>query len=175
MSHTLALLLLLLGRAAAPPKPLAGYNEVVVERFAIEKSCEFSPLQSDAVQQTAVSRLRARKTVAVIDRLDAEGDELAKTPPAGGVKRMTMMATVVEFARGSRTARSISIGAGATKLRVRFTIKDAVTGAELFTTERLGRYSGRFTGDGGGTNEAGFSAVACEVVDGLIAEIEKNR
>lgn len=173
MTHALALLLLLLGRAAGP-KPLAGYNEAVIERFAVDKSCELSSLQSDAVQKAAVTRLRAKKIVAVIDRLDAGGEELAKTPPAGGVKRMTVTATVLEFARGSRTARSIGIGAGATKLRVRFTIKDAVTGAELFTTERLGRYSGRFNADGG-TNEAGFSAVACEVVDGLIAEIEKNR
>ncbi|HEV2720955.1 MAG TPA: DUF4410 domain-containing protein [Thermoanaerobaculia bacterium] len=171
MSHALALLLLLLGRAAsAPPKPLAGYDEVVVDRFSIEKDCDFSMLQSDAVQQAAVVRLRAKKIVAVIDRLDADGAEAAKAPPADGVKRMTVTATVVEFARGSRTARSIGIGAGATKLRVRFTIKDAVTGAELFTTEHLGRYS-----YGGGTNEAGFSAVACEVVDGLIADIERNR
>jgi len=171
LSHALALLLLLLGRAtAAPPKPLAGYNEAVVERFAVEKTCELSAVQSDAVQKTVVTRLRARKIVAVIDRLDADGEELAKTPPAQGVKRMTVTATVLEFARGSRTARSIGIGAGATKLRVRFTIKDARTGAELVTTERLARYS-----YGGGTNEAGFSAVACEVVDGLIAEIEKNR
>jgi len=170
LSHALALLLLLLGRASAPPKPLAGYNEVVVERFAVEKECDFSPLQSDAVQKTVVARLRARKIVAVIDKLDAEGEELAKAPPAEGTKRMTVTATVLEFARGSRTARSIGIGAGATKLRVRFTIKDALTGTELFTTERLARYS-----YGGGTNEAGFSAVACEVVDGLIAEIEKNR
>ena len=171
MIHALALMLLLSGReAAAPPKPLAGYNEVVVERFAVEKSCELSPLQSDAVQQTAVARLRAKKIVAVIDRLDADSAELASAPPADGVRRMTVTATVVEFARGSRTARSIGIGAGATKLRIRFTIKDALTGAELFTTERLGRYS-----YGGGTNEAGFSAVACEVVDGLIADIERNR
>lgn len=169
MSPALALLLILLGRPAAP-KPLAGYNEVVVERFAIEKSCDFSPAQSDLVQQTFVAHLRAKKIVAVIDRRDADGDELAKAPPADGVKRMTVTATVVEFARGSRTARSIGIGAGATKLRVRFVVKDAVTGTELFTTERLARYS-----YGGGTNEAGFSAVACEVVDGLIADIEKNR
>jgi len=168
LSHALALLLLLLGRASAPPKPLAGYNEVVVERFSVEKNCEFS--QSDALQKTVVARLRGRKIVTVIDKLDAEGEELAKAPPAEGTKRMIVTATVLEFARGSRTARSIGIGAGATKLRVRFTIKDALTGTELFTTERLGRYS-----YGGGTNEAGFSAVACEVVDGLIADIEKNR
>lgn len=171
MIHALALLLLLLGRAAAaPPKPLAGYNEIVVERFTVETSCEFSPLQSDAVQQTTVTRLRAKKLAAVIDCLDAAGAEAAGAPPGDGVKRLKVTATVVEFARGSRTARSIGIGAGATKLRVRFTIKDAVTGAELVTTEHLGRYS-----YGGGTNEAGFTAVACEVVDGLIADIERNR
>jgi hypothetical protein len=172
LTHALVLLLFL-GRAAAP-KPLAGYNEAVVERFAVEKSCELSPIQSEAVQRTVVTRLRARKLVAVIDRLAAEGEELAKAPPADGVKRMTVTGTVIEFARGSRTARSIGIGAGATKLRIRFTFKDAATGAELFTTERLGRYSGRFNADGG-TNEAGFNAAACEVVDGLIAEMEKNR
>ena len=169
MIHALALLLFLFGRANAP-KPLAGYNEAVIERFAVEKSCDLSAVQSDAVQRTFVTRLRAKKLLNVIDRLDAAGDELAKAPPADGVKRMTVTATVLEFSRGSRTARSIGIGAGATKLRVRFTIKDAVTGAELFTTERLARYS-----YGGGTNEAGFSVVACDVVDGLIAEIEKNR
>jgi hypothetical protein len=169
LSHALALLLFLLGRASAP-KPLAGYNEAVIERFAVEKTCDFSPTQSDAVQQTFVAHLRAKKLMAVIDRLAPDGEELAKAPPAGGMKRMTVTATVLEFARGSRTARSIGIGAGATKLRIRITFKDAISGAELWTTERLARYS-----YGGGTNEAGFSAVACEVIDGLIAEIEKNR
>jgi hypothetical protein len=173
LSHALSFLLFLLGHAAGP-KPLAGYAEVVVERVSVEKRCDFSPMQSDAVQRTVVSRLRARKLVAVIDRCAADGEEAAKAPPADGVKRMTVTGLVVEFTRGSRTARSIGIGAGATKLRVRFTFKDAVTGAELFTTERLGRYSGRFIADGG-TNEAGFNAAACEVVDGLIADIEKNR
>ncbi len=171
MSYALALLLLLLGRAAAaPPKPLAGYNEAVVERFSIIKGCNLAPTLSDVVQQTVVSRLRAKKLVAVIDRLDTDDEELAKAPPADGVKRMTVTATIVEFARGSQTARSMGIGAGATKLRVRFIFKDAVTGTEIFTTERLGRYS-----YGSGTNEAGFSAAAGEVVDGLIAEMEKNR
>ena len=166
--HALALLLFL-GHAAAA-KPLAGYNEVVVERFAVEKSCDLTSVQSDAVQKTAVVRLRARKLADVIDRLDPDGEELAKMPPADGVKRMIVTATVLEFVRGNRAARSIGIGAGATKLRVRFTIKDATSGAEILTTERVARYS-----YGGGTNEAGFSAVTSEVVDGLIAEIERNR
>ena len=70
MSYALALLLFLLGRASAP-KPLAGYNEAVIERFAVEKSCELSTVQSDAVQRAFVTRLRAKKLINVIDRLDA--------------------------------------------------------------------------------------------------------
>lgn len=173
MSHTLSLLLFLFAHVAGP-KPLAGYSEAVVERFSLEKHCELAPIQSNTVQQRFVSRLRARKLVAVIDRATADGDELAKTPPPDGVKRMTLSATIVEFVPGNRAARTIGIGAGAMKLRIRITIKDAVTGAEILSCERLARYSGRFTADGG-TNEAGFSAVVTEVVDGLIAEIEKNR
>ncbi len=173
MSHALSFLLFLLGHVAGP-KPLAGYDEVVVERVAVEKSCDMFRSESEAVQKMIVLRLRARKLVPVIDRAAADGEELAKAPPGDGVRRMTVSGTVLEFTRGSRTVRSIGIGAGATKLRIRFTFKDAVTGAELFTMERLGRYSGRFNADGG-TNEAGFSAAACDVVDGLIADIEKNR
>jgi hypothetical protein len=171
--HALSLLLFLLGRNSGP-KPLAGYGEAVVERFTVEKQCELSRVDSDAVQKQFVARLRAKKLLAVIDRMTADGEELVKVPPADGVKRMTVSATVVEFTRGNRAARSIGIGAGAMMLRVRFTVKDAVTGAEILACERLGRYSGRFIADGG-TKEAGFSAVVTEVVDGLIAEIEKNR
>ena len=170
--HALALLLLF---ATAPsPKPLVGYAELVVSNVSTAKSCEFSTAHSDALRKSLVAKLRNKKTWTVIDTSSPEGAAAIKTAPAHDVKRLVIDSVVVSFDAGSHAARALGIGAGATKLHVRFTLKDAVSGLEVLTLDRIGRYSGRFNGDGA-SNDAAFVASCSEVVDGLVQEIEKNR
>lgn len=173
--HSYALALLLLFASASPqPKPLNGYAEIAVESVAVAKACEFSPEQSDLLRKSLVTKLRGRKTFVVIDCASREGAEAVKTPPAEKVRRVIVTGTVITFDPGSPTARTLGIGAGATKLRVRFVFKDAASGKEILTFERSGKYSGHFSGENA-TNDAAFVASATEVVDGALQEIEKNR
>ncbi len=65
-------------------------------------------------------------------------------------------------------------GAGATKVKVRFILRDAETGEELFRTDRQGKFYGTISLVGGGKEHA-VSEAAGDVVDGLIKDIQKNR
>lgn len=172
--HHLALTVLLLLASPPAPKPLSGYAEVVVAGVTAQKSCEFSPAQSEHLRKSLVAKLRAKKTALVIDSTTAEGAIAAKLPPAANVKRLVIDSVVLAFDAGSHAARAMGIGAGATKLRVRFTFKDAVSGTEVLRLERIGKYSGRFNG-GSATNDDAFVASCTEVIDGLVQEIDKNR
>lgn len=174
MKHAFALAFLLLLAAAPAPKPLAGYSELVVEAVVVEKTCTLSPAEGEYLQKSIVGRLRAHKLASVIDAMSPEGAAAAKLPIAAEVHRLLVTATVLEFSRGSRAARALGMGAGATRLRVRFAFKDPASGKEVFLIERIGRYTGRFTGDGG-TSETAFSASVLEVADALVEFIEKNR
>jgi len=172
--HHHALVFFLLFATAPSPKPLNGYAELVVANVSAEKSCEFSRAQFDLLRKSLVSKLRGKKTYVVIDSASPEGAEAVKTPPAQNVRRVTVDSVVIAFDAGSRAARTFGIGAGATKLRVRFTFKDAANGLQILTLERIGKYSGRFNGEGA-SNDAAFVASCTEVIDGLVQEIEKNR
>ena len=170
--RALTFCLLLAGAAVPPPKPLNGYAELVVEAVTIGKGCDFSRVQSDILRKSLLARLRGRKIFIVVDC--ASADEMTKNPPSVSARRARLTAVVISFDAGSHTARAMGIGAGATKLRVRFTLTDAASGKEILAFERAGKFSGRFGGDGA-TNERAFSSTAAEVVDGVIQEIEKNR
>jgi len=172
--HHLALTVLLLLASPPAPKPLNGYAEVVVAGVTAQKLCDFSPAQSEHLRKSLVAKLRAKKTGLIIDTATTEGALAVKLPPAANVKRIVIDSLVLSFDAGSHAARTLGIGAGATKLRVRFTFKDAVSGAEVLTLERIGKYSGRFNG-GSATNDDAFVASCTEVIDGLVQEIEKNR
>jgi hypothetical protein len=79
------------------------------------------------------------------------------------------------YDKGSRAGRwLVGFGAGATKVKVRFVFRDAQTGAELFRTDRQGKFYGTVSLVGGGKGQA-VSEAAGDVVDGLIKDIRKNR
>jgi hypothetical protein len=68
----------------------------------------------------------------------------------------------------------VGMGAGAAKMRIRFVFKDAATGAELFQTEREGKYAGWLSGTGG-TKEEAVVESAGDVIDRLLEDIKKQR
>jgi hypothetical protein len=82
---------------------------------------------------------------------------------------------VIQYKKGSRAKRYlVGFGAGATKVKVRFTFRKAATNEELLRTEREGSFAGVFSFVGGGKAEATEEAVG-DVLDGLIKDILKNR
>lgn len=64
------------------------------------------------------------------------------------------------------------MGAGKTKLRVAFTLKDK-SGKELFKSEAYGAFSGAIAFVGGDKNQAAVEA-AGDVVDRLIKDLKKK-
>jgi len=161
------------GIAASPiaDKPLAGYTVLVVENLAVDKTDktkDFDDLWAPLLHKGMLRQLEKKKAFAEI--IDGTA-----TPPAAGEKRLLLTSTVVGYDKGSRAARfMVGMGAGAAKMRIRFVFKDAVTGAELFTTEREGKYAGWLSGTGG-TKEEAVVESAGDVVDRLLEDIKKQR
>jgi len=156
---------------AAADKPLAGYTVLVVENLTIDKSDktkDFDELWAPLLHKGMLRQLEKKKSFAQV--LDGAG-----APVAAGEKRLVLSSTVVEYNKGSRAARFVvGMGAGAAKMRIRFVFKDAATGAELFQTEREGKYAGWLSGSGGTKEEAVIES-AGDVVDRLLEDIKKQR
>ena len=68
----------------------------------------------------------------------------------------------------------VAFGYGATKIKMRFSVRDAATGVELVTFDHKGSFSGAFSFVGGGKEKAQNEA-AGDVVDGIVKKILKNR
>lgn len=155
-------------------KPLTGYTILLVDKFAIEKNAateEFPAGQEVVMQKSSIVRLREKKAFdTVVDMTDPESDQKTGAP-----KRLQLSGTVVQYDKGSRAARwLVGLGAGATKVKVRFVFTDADTHKELFRVDRQGKFYG-MVGFVGGSSEQATSEAAGDVVDGLIKEIKKNR
>ena len=172
----------------AAKKPLAGYNLVVVEKFIIDKNPsteEFPKGQEMVIQSDTVGRLRKLKLFEeVIDATEAPAPEATnpaapqaevKAVTAPAKRRVLLGGSVITYDKGSRAGRwLVGFGAGATKVKVRFIFRDAETGAEVFRTDRQGKFYGTISLVGGGKEHA-VSEAAGDVVDGLIRDIQKNR
>lgn len=153
-------------------KALTGYQIIVVEKATVEdnpKTKEFPGGHEVVMQKSIVANLLEKKTFdKVIDGAEASA-------PTTDGKALTLSTQVIEFDKGSRAARwAVGFGAGATKVKVRFVLKDAANGQELLKTERQGKFYGTFSFVGG-SKEHAVSEAAGDVVDGLIKEINKNR
>ncbi|MGH9562148.1 MAG: DUF4410 domain-containing protein, partial [Terracidiphilus sp.] len=102
----------------------------------------------------------------------------ARAQPAEGNRadrRVILNCTILSFSTGNRAARYLAgFGAGESKLKVRFALKDAKTGADVMSWEQTGTFKGMFTPFGGNANTA-FAGAANGVVKGLMKQIEKNR
>jgi hypothetical protein len=155
-------------------KKLSGYDIVQVEAATVEKGKETEDFPAEygvVLQQNAVTRLTKKKIFnQVIDSTVAPVE-----PQNKDAKRLTLLSEIIEYKKGSRAKRYlVGFGAGSTKVKVRFTFRDAATGEELLRTEREGSFAGVFSFAGGGKAEAAHEAVG-DVLDGLIKDILKNR
>jgi hypothetical protein len=175
--------LLLIGAAVAAAekpksgKPLTGYNTIVVEKFSVEqteKTMGFSPRMLESVRAEVIDRLQAERLFAeVIDATQLPAAQPETSATTSGA--LLLSGTVTEFSKGSRTKRAmIGLGAGASKVKVRFLFRDAQTDTELLRTEHKGKYHG-LLGIGGGDEGYAMEEAAGDVVDGLIKDIKNNR
>jgi hypothetical protein len=155
-------------------KKLAGYDIVSLEKVTVEKSKETEDFPEEygaVLHQSTLSRLKKKNIFNQV--IDAAGDSVE--PQNRESKRLILSSTVIQYKKGSRAKRYfVGFGAGATKVKVRFTLRDAATGQELLRSEREGSYSGILSLAGGGKAEANEEAVG-DVLDGLIKDILKNR
>lgn len=160
-------------------KPLAGYPTIVVERFSVEKNSateEFPRGQEIGIQQNAVNHLlQSRLFEEVVDAMDEASALAAADPAKNGRRRLLLSGTVVQYDKGSRAARwFVGMGAGATKVKVRFVVRDAESSAELLRTDCQGKFYG-WVAFVGGSKEQATNEAAGDVVDGLLRAIKKNR
>jgi Domain of unknown function (DUF4410) len=191
------------GHSRAPTKKLAGYNVIVVQAFTISKSVAASSTPAgfeSMIHARAVEQLRAKAIFDdVVDaapaaedsgRVDARVDlrvspvrpvangvpEVEARAGTGAERRLILNGTILSFSRGNRAARYLTdgFGAGESKVKIRFTLMDAKTGAELMSWTGQGTFKGALSAFGGSANQA-VTGTANGVVKGLIKQIEKNR
>ena len=94
-------------------------------------------------------------------------------PTVGNISLLKITAEWKSHCKGSRAVRRrAGFGASATKIKVRFVLRDGETGEELFRIDRQGRFYGTLSVVGGGKGHA-VQEAAGEVVDGLVKRIRK--
>ncbi len=162
-------------------KQLAGYNGILVEKFAVDNNPateDFPKGLETMMQSRAVQKLREKKIFdEVVDGAEptAADPGVAKAPGAEPPRWLILSATVLTFDKGSRAARYWGgFGAGATRIKVRFVLRDEKTGAEILRFDHQGSFKGMFSTFGGSQEEA-FGKAASGVVNGMTTELEKNR
>jgi len=131
-----------------------------------------APAEAADVAQPLDLRVNAAQPIAP----DSAAGEIAPAQPlASQDRRLILNGTIVSFKKGNRAARYLAgFGAGESKLKVRFTLQDAETGAQVMSWEQTGTFKGMFAPFGGSSGKAGHSE-ADSVIKGLIKKIEENR
>lgn len=184
-------------------KKLANYNAIVIEKFEVERNAateDFPKGLEEVIQGLVVSKMRDQKLFAeVIDGAPESGFTNASTSgksvkgpgytaqkasgpngqedatPGPGERRLILNGTVIIYDKGSRAARYFGgFGAGESKIKMRFVVKDAQTNAEVMSFEEQGTFKGLWTAFGGSQEEA-YAKAANGVVKALIGELKKNR
>lgn len=183
---------------------LSGYHVLAIEPFTVDKNpaTENFPAGLEKVMRsTALRKVREKKLFeSVIDGADlaakppevpaditassepvAEGapaaGEAPATPEAPAAEKRTVIlsGTVIQFDKGSQAARFwVGMGAGASKVRVRFVMRDAATGAEVMRFDLEGKFYGMWSAFAGSDDEAMIKA-ATSVVKNLVKTLEQNR
>jgi Domain of unknown function (DUF4410) len=190
--------------ATQDARKLSPYRAIIVEAFTVQKSAATKDIPiglESALQNDAVTKLRAAALFdAVINAAPAPAEaasvaqpldlrvnaaqpiaptsaagQLSPSQPVTPDRRLTLHGTIISFNKGNRAARYFGgFGAGESKLKVRFTLLDAKTGAELMTWEQTGTFKGMFSPFGGSSGKADDNA-ANSVIKGLLKKIEENR
>ncbi len=140
-------------------KPLAGYNVIVVRKIEVGSLAANSgfPTGYDGIlQKTTYSKLVSSKLFpTVIDGTEAPPATTATAPQPGSEKKILLTGTIIGYDKGSRTARwMVGMGAGKSRVKVRFVATDADTGRELWRTDEEGTFAGTFEIGGGSESKA---------------------
>jgi tetratricopeptide (TPR) repeat protein len=157
-----------------PQRPLQTYSTVIVKRFLVENNKETSEFPGGdevLLQKVIVGKLH--KETAFRTVIDA-GDNQSKTAQPEWESRdaVTLSGTIVQYSSGNPIRRNvIGFMGGVTRLKVRFVIRDAETGEEVFHTELVGAGSPGF----GGSSEQMRSQAILRIADSLIQETNRNR
>ncbi len=174
----IALLLIAYGvvamAAGVPSKPLAGYDAVVVQKIEIGSlaaNSGFPAGYEGILQKTIYSKLASSKLFpAVIDGADTSASQPA-APATEAQKRVLLTGTIIGYDKGSRTARwMVGMGAGKSRVKVRFIATDAASGQELWRTDQEGTLSGTFE-LGGGSESKAASESTRKVAENLVKQM----
>ena len=165
-------------------KPLTEYNSIIVKQVALDKNpklARFPAGQDTDLQKKIVADMQKKKVFTeVIDgtRQSGEQEPAASDQPAGtqaSVKRLLLSTTIIDFNPGNKALRyTIGWGTGATKVKARFSFRDASTGQEVLTHTQQGNFLGFITLHGTGKDYS-VTEASGDIVDGLIRAINKNR
>jgi len=164
--------------AQKPNNPFPGYPVITVEKFAagtLSSKEGFPQGFEGVIQKTVVAKLAATKLFEkVIDATEPDADAANDAPAPEKQGRLILSGTIIGYDPGSQAARAwLCCGAGATKVKVRFIIRDPQTSKEVFRTDQQGKYAGTWALTGGST-EKGTREAAEKLVEGLIKEIQKK-
>ncbi len=182
---------------------LSGYHVLAIEPFTVDKNPateNFPEGLEKVMHSTALRKVREKKLFSsVINGADVsakppaeqkdvatpsepvvEGESPAPAPaapqtPAVEKRTVILSGTVIQFDKGSQAARFwVGMGAGASKVRVRFVMRDAATGAEVMRFDLEGKFYGMWSTFAGSDDEAMIKA-ATSVVKNLVKTLEQNR
>ncbi len=164
--------------AGVPGKPLAGYDAVVVQKIEIGSlaaNSGFPAGYEGILQKTAYSKLASSKLFAtVIDGTETSGSQPA-APTTESQKKILLAGTIIGYDKGSRTARwMVGMGAGKSRVKVRFIASDAASGQELWRTDQEGTFSGTFE-LGGGSESKAASESTRKVAENLVKQMALAR
>jgi hypothetical protein len=158
-------------------KPLdkSKYKTVVVEKFEVgdlANQQNFPTGYTGILQKTTVLRLQ-KSFEKVIDGTDQGSTPAEATAELKG--RLLLSASVIGYDKGSRTARwMVGMGAGSSKVMVRFIFRDAETGQEAWRADEQGAFAGTFN-VGGGSEDKAVSESSRKVVENLVKDLASVR
>ena len=182
-------------------RQLSGYQVLAIESFTVDKNpaTENFPAGLEKVMHsTALRKVREKNLFkSVIDAVElrpstpvaqeapapagpvadgaAPAVPAAAEAPAEQPRAVILSGTVILFDKGSQAARFWGgMGAGASKVKVRFVMRDAATGAEVMRFDQEGKFYGMWSAFGGSDDEALIKA-STSVVKNLVKTLEQNR
>jgi len=160
-------------------KLLSEYNTIVVEAVTLDKNPALNkfPAGHDTDFQKKIVADLQKKNVfpEVIDGTKQAGGQEAPADGSTGGKRLILSTTIIDFNPGNKALRhTIGWGLGATKVKARFTFRDAATGHELWIHTQQGKFAGFLTVYGSGKNYP-VTEASGDIVDALIKQINKHR
>ena len=160
-------------------KLLSEYNSIIVEKVMLDenpKLAKFPAGHDTDLQKKIVADLQKKVVFSeIIDGTKQAGEQepIANSPANG--KRLILSTTIIDFNPGNKALRyTVGWGAGATKVKAKFTFRDAATGQELWTHTQQGKFLGFITIHGTGKDYPTTEASG-DIVDGLIRAINKFR